>query len=65
MTKVSIITVCYNSSMTIRRTFDSVLNQTYADIEYIVVDGASTDGTIEIIKEYEPLFVGWLCLICF
>ena len=52
MTKVSIITVCYNSSMTIRRTFDSVLNQTYADIEYIVVDGASTDGTIEIIKEY-------------
>ena len=63
MTKVSIITVCYNSSMTIRRTFDSVLNQTYADIEYIVVDGASTDGTIEIIKEYEPLFEGRMCWI--
>lgn len=58
MTKVSIITVCFNSSRTIRKTFDSVLHQTYGDLEYLVVDGASTDGTIEIIKEYEPLFRG-------
>lgn len=58
MTKVSIITVCYNSSKTIRKTFDSVLHQTYGDIEYLVIDGASTDGTIEIIKEYEMLFQG-------
>lgn len=58
MTKVSIITVCFNSSKTIRKTFDSVLHQTYEDLEYLVVDGASTDGTIEIIKEYEPLFQG-------
>lgn len=58
MTKVSIITVCFNSSKTIRKTFDSVLHQTYEDLEYLVVDGVSTDGTIEIIKEYEPLFQG-------
>lgn len=58
MIKVSIITVCYNSSKTIRKTFDSVLHQTYPHIEYIVVDGLSTDGTVEIIKEYEPLFHG-------
>lgn len=58
MTKVSIITVCFNSSKTIRKTFDSVLHQTYEDLEYLVVDGASTDGTIEIIKEYESLFRG-------
>lgn len=58
MTKISIITVCYNSSKTIRKTFDSVLHQTYPHIEYIVVDGLSTDGTVEIIKEYEPLFDG-------
>lgn len=58
MIKVSIITVCYNSSRTIRRTFDSVLNQTYNNLEYIVVDGLSTDGTIDVIKEYEPLFHG-------
>lgn len=58
MIKVSIITVCYNSSKTIRKTFESVLHQTYPHIEYIVVDGLSTDGTVEIIKEYEPLFHG-------
>lgn len=58
MIKVSIITVCYNSNKTIRTTFDSVLHQTYPHIEYIVVDGGSTDGTVEIIKEYHPLFGG-------
>ena len=50
--KISIITVCYNSSATIRDTFESVLSQTYSDIEYIVVDGASTDSTLEIAAEY-------------
>lgn len=49
---VSIITICLNSSRTIRRTIESVLNQTYAHIEYIIVDGGSTDATVEIIHEY-------------
>ncbi|HDR8171676.1 TPA: glycosyltransferase [Bacillus thuringiensis] len=53
---ISVITVCYNSKTTIERTFKSVLNQTYKNIEYIVVDGKSTDGTLEIIKKYEEVF---------
>lgn len=56
--KVSIITVAYNSEATIERTIKSVLNQTYDDIEYVVVDGSSEDATIDIIKKYEPLFNG-------
>ena len=55
---LSIITVCYNSALTIRDTFESVLNQTYSDIDYVVVDGNSTDETISIIKEYEHKFNG-------
>jgi glycosyltransferase involved in cell wall biosynthesis len=61
--KVSIITICYNRADTIRDTFESVLSQTYSNFEYIVVDGASQDNTVEIIKQYEPLFQGrmrWL-----
>ena len=57
-TKVSIITVCYNSEKTIERTIRSVLDQTYNNIEYIIVDGASKDHTIDIIKKYEPEFNG-------
>lgn len=55
--KISVFTISFNSAKTIRDTFDSVLNQTYHHIEYIVVDGASTDGTVDIIKEYEPRFL--------
>ena len=51
--KVSIITVCLNSVTTIEQTIQSVLNQTYKDIEYIVIDGASSDGTCEIIEKYK------------
>jgi glycosyltransferase involved in cell wall biosynthesis len=51
--KISIITVVWNNKKTIKDAIDSVLSQTYKDIEYILVDGASSDGTIEIIKSYE------------
>jgi glycosyltransferase involved in cell wall biosynthesis len=56
--KVSIITVCYNSDSTIEKTIQSVVNQSYQDIEYIIVDGASKDNTLSIIKHYESLFNG-------
>lgn len=56
--KVSIITPCLNSEKTIRDTIESVLYQSYPDIEYIIVDGGSTDGTLDIIREYESLFCG-------
>ena len=56
--KISIVTASYNSASTIRDTFESVLRQSYNDYEYIVVDGGSKDGTVDIIKEYEPRFGG-------
>ena len=53
---VSLITVCFNSEQTIRNTIESVLKQTYDKIEYIIVDGASTDNTLEIVHEYDERF---------
>jgi glycosyltransferase involved in cell wall biosynthesis len=50
--KVSIITATYNSASTIRDTLESVANQTYKDIEHIIVDGLSNDETLEIVREY-------------
>ena len=56
----SIITVCWNSGKTISRTIESILEQDFMDYEYIIVDGCSTDNTIEIIKSYEAAFKGML-----
>ena len=50
--KVSIITCCYNRVNTIRGAIESVLTQDYPNIEYIVIDGASNDGSLEVINEY-------------
>lgn len=58
--KVSIITVCLNSIKTIEQTICSVINQTYKNIEYIIIDGQSTDGTIDIIKKYEKHITRWI-----
>lgn len=54
----SIITITFNSEKTIERTLKSVLGQSFKDFEYIIVDGASKDGTMEIVRKYEPLFEG-------
>jgi glycosyltransferase involved in cell wall biosynthesis len=50
--KISIITVSWNSQETIKDTIDSVLSQTYQNIEYIIIDGASIDGTVKIVQSY-------------
>ena len=56
--KITIITATYNSGRTVRDTLRSVLLQNYTDYEYLIVDGGSTDATIDIVREYEPLFGG-------
>lgn len=58
--KVSVITVVYNSRSQLEPTVLSVINQSYTNIEFIVIDGGSTDGTIEIIKKYEQNIAYWV-----
>lgn len=55
---ITVITPCFNSEKTIGRTIESVLHQTYQNIEYLIIDGASTDKTVEIAKSYEEAFGG-------
>ena len=54
--KISIVTAAYNAAATVRRTVESVLGQTYDNIEYIVVDGKSSDDTVKIVEEYRDKF---------
>ena len=56
MMTVTIITICFNSEAVIKKTIESVLNQTYTDIEYIIIDGASKDKTVEIAESYKDAF---------
>lgn len=56
--KISIITATYNSEKTLRNTLESILGQTYQDYESIIVDGASKDGTMDLVREFEPRFQG-------
>jgi glycosyltransferase involved in cell wall biosynthesis len=57
---VTIVTVVYNNLTFIEETIQSVLNQTYQNIEYIIIDGGSTDGTLNIIKKYEKFLDYWV-----
>ena len=58
--KISVITATYNSAATLRDTLESVLAQTHPDIEHIIVDGGSTDGTMEMVRAYESRYGGRL-----
>ena len=58
--KVSIITVVYNGIVHLEQTISSVLGQSYDNIEYIIIDGGSTDGTVELIKQYEDKIAYWV-----
>ncbi|MBP6182808.1 glycosyltransferase family 2 protein [Flavobacterium sp.] len=58
--KITIITVCYNSAATLEKTILSVAGQTYATIEYIIVDGNSKDRTLDIIKNHEDKIAQWI-----
>lgn len=60
MRKISVITVVYNDCVGLEKTIQSVMSQTYNSIEYIVVDGGSTDGTVDIIKKYESFIGKWI-----
>ncbi len=57
--KISIITVCLNGAETIEQTIQSVISQDYSNIEYIILDGGSTDGTLDIIRKYEGDITYW------
>lgn len=57
---ISIITVVYNGEKYLEETIQSVMNQTYDNVEYIIIDGGSSDGTLDIIKKYEDKIDYWV-----
>ena len=60
LAKITVVTVVYNGKQLLEKTICSVLNQSYTNIEYIVIDGASTDGTTDIIRKYESSIFAWI-----
>ena len=58
--KISIITICRNVAKDLERTIKSVQYQTYKDYEYIIVDGNSSDNTVDIINQYESVITKWI-----
>ena len=56
---ITVVTVVYNGEATLEQTIQSVVNQSYVNVEYIIVDGASTDSTLDIIKKYEDKIDYW------
>ena len=57
---ISVITVVYNGEKYLEETIQSIINQTYDNVEYIIIDGGSTDGTVDIIKKYEDRIDYWV-----
>lgn len=56
---ITIVTVVYNDELSIEKTIQSVMSQNYKNIEYLIVDGGSTDGTVDIIKKYDHFISYW------
>lgn len=58
--KLSIITINYNNETGLEKTIKSIINQTFTDYEYIIIDGGSTDGSIGVIKKYAENINHWI-----
>ena len=58
--KVTVITICYNAVNEIEKTICSVISQTYKDVEYIIIDGGSSDGTVGVLKKYQDKISKWI-----
>ena len=60
MTKLSVITINYNDKIGLEKTINSVVNQTNTAFEFIIIDGGSTDGSLEIIETYKNKLTYWI-----